>query len=273
MKKLKIGIVGCGAIGTSLARAITRDLSSRAVLAAVYDKDLSKTDDLRRRTGVPSSRVVRDIDALIGRSDLVIECASANVSGQVARRCLRAGRDVMIMSAGGILGEIEALRRLATRQGRRVYIPSGAIAGVDAVRAARESGITRAVLETRKPPKAFEGVEYVNKKNISLTGIREDTVLFEGPARDAVRFFPQNINVAAVLSLSGIGEDRTLVRIVASPSEKCNVHQVRVESAAGVVTTRVENVLHPDNPKTSFLAVLSAVALLRRILDPIGVGA
>jgi aspartate dehydrogenase len=271
-QKLKIGIVGCGAIGTSLAQAIKREFRSQAVLTAVYDTEPVQTKKLLRRVGLSPARACRSLDTLIRRSRLVIECASARAALEIARRSLQRRRDVMIMSAGGVLMHLDTLRRLASRARCRVYIPSGAIAGMDAVRAAREAGITRSCLTTRKPPKAFEGVAYVQKKNIFLTRLTRDKVLFDGQARDAVRLFPQNVNVGAVLSLSGIGAQKTRVRIIASPSEKRNCHEVRVESRGGVVSTKVENVLHPDNPKTSFMAVLSAVALLRRILEPVTVG-
>jgi aspartate dehydrogenase len=265
--------VGCGAIGTSLVKAIQRDFRATAHVRAVYDIDPAKARQLLVSVRLPPRYAVRSLDALIRTSDLVIECAQASSAHTIACRCLKARRDVMIMSAAGVLEHVSALRRRAITSQRRVYIPSGAIAGMDAVRAAREAGITRATLETRKPPGAFIGVAYARKNNFSPASCRRDTVLFQGPAHRAVKFFPQNINVAAVLSLAGSGARKTVVKIIASPTEKRNVHEVRIESRAGNIVTRVENVVHPDNPKTSFLAVSSALALLRRIVDPVTVGA
>jgi aspartate dehydrogenase len=115
-------------------------------------------------------------------------------------------------------------------------------------------------------------VEYVQKKGIILEEIKEDTLLFCGSAEEAVRHFPQNINVAAVLSLAGLGEKNTQVKIIASPGVNKNIHEVAIVSDAAVISTRTENVLHPDNPKTSFLAVLSAIATLKQILQPVQIG-
>jgi len=111
------------------------------------------------------------------------------------------------------------------------------------------------------------------KKKIRLDNITQDTVIFQGSAAQAIRAFPQNINVAATLSAAGIGIDNTVVRIVASPGLTRNIHEVEIESEAGRIVTRTENLVHPDNPKTSYLAVLSAIATLKQILEPIKIGA
>ena len=127
-------------------------------------------------------------------------------------------------------------------------------------------------MTTKKPPKAFEGVTYLTKNNITLDGLTEDKVIFEGNADLAVFAFPQNINVAAAISIAGIGPEKTIVRIVASPHISRNIHEIEIESEAGKIFTRTENVIHPDNPKTSYLAVLSAIAALKGILSPIKIG-
>lgn len=127
-------------------------------------------------------------------------------------------------------------------------------------------------MTTRKNPVSFKGVKYIESRGIKLERIKKDRVLFCGPAKEAVKYFPQNINVAAVLSIAGLGRGKTLVKIIASPKIKKNIHEIKIESGAGNITTRTENVLHPKNPKTSFLAVLSAMETLRQILEPVRVG-
>ena len=116
------------------------------------------------------------------------------------------------------------------------------------------------------------GSEYINQRGLNLNKIRGETVLFSGSAADAIKNFPQNINVAATLSIVGIGEKRTQVKIVASPRLKRNIHEIYIDSDAGRISSRVENLIHPDNRKTSFLAVLSAIATLRQLLEPVRVG-
>lgn len=269
MKKLKIGIVGSGAIGSSLAKAIVKDFSKSADLVALYDIDLSKSDKLSKLIS-KKSLAVKSLKQLIQKSDLVIEAASAKISWDVAQEALKKQRDVMVMSVGGLVDKLKELRRLAVKNNRRVYIPSGAISGVDAVKAANIGGIKEVTLTTTKNPAAFKGVAYAENKG--LENIESDKILFSGSAEEAVKYFPQNINVAAVLSLAGIGKAKTKVRIIASPKVKNNIHEIKVISDSGVILTRTENVLHPDNPKTSFLAVLSAVAMLKQILEPVKIG-
>jgi aspartate dehydrogenase len=178
----------------------------------------------------------------------------------------------MIMSVGGIVNRFKELSALAKKYNAKVYIPSGAISGIDALKAARIGKIKKVTLTTTKNPLSFRGVKYIEKKGLDLNAIKKDRTLFCGVAKDAVRYFPQNINVAAILSIAGLGEDKTRVKIVASPRINKNVHEIEIESEAARIFTRTENILHPDNPKTSYLAVLSAVAMLKQILEPIKIG-
>jgi aspartate dehydrogenase len=268
-KLTKIGIVGCGAIGSSLARSIPKEFSRQAKLSALYDIDVAKAASLSQRVCGNERLVAGSLAQLIASSDLVIEASSARSSAEIAVATLNKGKDIMLMSVGGIIKALPELRRLSILKNARVHIPSGAISGVDALKAA---GAQKVTLTTRKNPLSFKGVKYVEDKGIDLSKIKEDKVLFCGSAEEAVKYFPQNVNVAAVLSLAGIGGKRTQVKIVASPTAKRNVHEIEIESKAARVYTRTENILHPDNPKTSYLAVLSAIATLKQILEPVRIG-
>ncbi len=269
---LKIGIVGCGAIGISLAKIINCDLAGQARLSALYDLDYAKAEELAKKVSYPKSLAVKSLKELILRSELVIEAASAHASWEIARKTLACGRDMMIMSVGGIVSHFKELSCLAASNGARVYIPSGAICGIDALKGAGLSRIKKVTLTTRKHPRSFKGVKYIQERGIDLDKIKKDRVLFSGKAESAMRYFPQNINVAGILSIAGLGADKTHVTIVASPQAKKNIHEVLIESVAARVFTRTENVLHPDNPKTSYLAVLSAAATLKQLLQPVRVG-
>ncbi|MFA5004813.1 MAG: aspartate dehydrogenase domain-containing protein [Candidatus Omnitrophota bacterium] len=270
--KLKIGIVGCGAIGTSLAREISGPLSGQAKLAGLFDIDLAKSSRLARLLSGKKGLCAVSLAALIKRSDLVIEASAAKSSYLIAKTVLQAGRSVMIMSVGGVAEHIKQLIFLAKKNNAFVYIPSGAISGVDALKAAAVSKINSVTLTTRKHPASFKGVSFVEKQKIDLGKLKEDKVLFSGSALQAVKLFPQNINVAAVLSIAGLGARNTKVKIIASPAVKKNIHEIRIVSRAADILTRTENILHPDNPKTSYLAVLSAIATLRQILQPVKIG-
>lgn len=271
MHKLKVGIVGCGAIGSSLAKAVIGNLSKQAKLSALYDLDKSKASGLAARLG-SKSLAVSCLKDLIRKSDLVVESASASSSFDIAKSALLLKKNIMVMSVGGIAEGFNILSKLAAKNNCKVYIPSGAISGIDSLKAAGIGGIKKVTLTTTKNPLAFKGVKYVEAKKINLGKINRETVLFSGCAKDAVKYFPQNINVAAVLSLAGIGANKTKVRVIASPKVSKNVHEILIESAAANISTRTENILHPDNPKTSYLAVLSAIATLKGILEPVKIG-
>jgi aspartate dehydrogenase len=271
-KRLRIGIVGCGAIGTSLAKIVVKEFRTGARLAAVYDTDTMRSAAIAQTVIKNSRCAVKDLKALILRCDLIIEAASAKCSLEVARAVLTAGKDIVVMSVGGVVSQYGALAKLAARRNARLYIPSGAIAGIDALKAARFGNIKSVTLTTRKPPQSFKSVPYIKEHSIDLDSIRSDKVLFSGTAIEAMKHFPQNINVAGILSLAGIGPEATKVCIVASPAATRNSHEIVIEAAAGTITTKTENVIHPDNPKTSYLAVLSAAALIRQILDPVQIG-
>lgn len=271
-KIIKIGIVGCGAIGGSLAKTIAKDFRGAAQLRGLYDIDPSKSAAVQaavRGRGL----VKKTLDGLIGGVDLVVEASSAKVSADIAAKALKAGRAVMVMSVGGLLaGRLAGLERLCRRGGGRLYIPSGAISGIDALKAAAGAGIKSVTLVTTKHPRSFEGVAYVRERGIRLDRIRKPAVIFSGSAEEAVKCFPQNINVAAVLSIAGIGARRTRIQIIASPLATKNIHEIIIESVSARIMTRTENTVHPGNPKTSYLAVLSAVAMLRRIVEPVKIG-
>lgn len=259
-RRLKIGIVGCGVIGEKIARAIVKDFAQDASLAAICDIDKDKAENLKNALG--GKIEVCPLDKLIGKSDFVVEAASAGVSADIAAKAIAAKRAILVMSVGGLLDREDIFQK-ARNNGVCLHLPSGAICGLDGVKAAKISGIKKAVLTTRKPVKSLP--ERFSK-------IDKETIIFQGSARQAVKDFPQNINVAAALSLAGIGADKTWVRIIASPEYTRNTHEIEIDSGAGSIITRTENIPSPDNPKTSYLAVLSAIAVLRGVFDKVKVG-
>jgi len=271
MRPLRIGIVGCGAIGSHLARVITEDFSGRANLVSIYDLDSDKTERLAAELG---GRIIVEKSAihLVKRVELVVEAASASVSYEVAKNALTFRKDVMIMSVGGLMDRADVLFELAERNNCRIFIPSGAICGIDGIKAAGRAGIRTVRLTTYKSAETFRDVPYVQENNISLDNLRKEKVIFEGSAGEAVKYFPRNVNVAATLSLAGIGAENTRVRIIATPAQKTNVHEIEIEGEAGRIFVRTENKTHPDNPKTSYLAVLSAIETLRGITESVRIG-
>ena len=267
---IKVGIIGCGTIGKELARACQKKFLGEVTVEALADVDAAKAKKLQKELK-PRPPIV-PYDVLVKRCDLVIEAASAHNAYEIAKKALLLGKDIMVMSVGGILGKEKELLQLARTHHCCLYIPSGGVVGLDGLKAARIGKIHRVTLTTRKPPQGFEDAPYVVKHNIHLKNLKEEKVLFEGNATAAVKGFPKNINVSATLSMAGIGPERTKVKIIACPHMLVNVHEVYVVGDFGSFYSRTENFPSEQNPKTSRLAVLSAVATLERILKNVKIG-
>ncbi|MBL7068707.1 MAG: aspartate dehydrogenase [Candidatus Omnitrophica bacterium] len=255
---LKIGIVGCGAIGKTIIEYCKTDLSDRVKLAGIYDLNKARA-------------TAGSLDELIDSSDLVIEAAAQDAAVEVLEKSIKAKKDVMIMSTGGILRRQDLLDS-ARENNCRIYFPSGAICGLDGVKAAVLRGVDSVTLTTRKPPQGLKGAPYVEERGIDLDSIKDERLIFEGTASLAAKGFPKNINVAAALSLAGIGAEKTMVRIVCVPGSKRNIHEIELKGESGRVSIITENLPFPENPKTSFLAALSAMATLRGIVDNVRIG-
>jgi len=204
---------------------------------------------------------------LAQRPDTVLEAASQKAVREHLVPTLEAGISVIVLSAGALAddGLREGAERAALRSGALLYVPSGGIGGLDALKGACEAGVDSVTIQVAKPPAAWKGIAYVEACKVNLDALREALTLFEGPAREGVPHFPQNVNIAAVLSLAGIGFDRTRLKVVADPSLTRNTHTIRVEGKSGVIRIVLENVPAPENPKTAWLACYSALAAIRAI--------
>ncbi len=282
-EKIRVGVVGCGAIGSEICRAIDgdevngRELGLGMELKFLIDKHLGSIEELCKRLGKKPEIIKSDSSELaeiLAEVDLVIECASQAAVREFVIPALKKGKDVMIMSVGALLEEglFEEIGRKSKEKGCKVYIPSGAVAGIDGLKSGVVGWIHSVELTTRKPPSGFEGNKYVKERGIDLFSIKKEEMLFMGPAKEAERHFPENVNVAASLSLAGIGAEATRVKIVADPSAVENVHEIEAKGEFGKLFVRVENVPSRANPKTSYLAALSAIATLKGISYPIRVG-
>lgn len=269
MKKIKIGIVGCGTIGSEIAKACLSRLKNKFELVALCDLDRNKATILAK--DIKANIKISDLDELIRDVDLVVEAASSSMSAQVVEKAAAAGKNALVMSVGGLLGKEELLCK-AMVSGVKVFIPSGALSGIDALKAASIGKIRSVMLTTRKPPKGLEGAPHLLAKGIDLDKIKSETVVFDGTAEEAVKGFPKNVNVCAVLSLAGIGAKKTRVRVVTSPEYKENVHEVEITGDFGRITTKTENVPSKANPKTSYMAILSAIATLDGIAESVRIG-
>jgi len=267
----KIGIIGCGAIGKTLAKFIDKELSKRAEIVAICDIDNTRTKNIHKL--LKNSRPkITNIDSLIKMSNLVVEAASPKISGEIVKECIDKSKDVVVMSIGGLVLSYEELFKKARKTGVKIYLPSGAICGLDGIKALSLSKIKSVTLITRKPVKSLKGAEFFEKSKISLDKIRNETTVFIGNAEKAIKNFSKNVNVAVLLSIAGLGAKKTRVMIVTSPKFKTNSHEIIIESEAGRIRTLCENVAFKENPKTSYLAALSAMTVLSGMFDSVKIG-
>jgi aspartate dehydrogenase len=257
---MKIGIVGMGVIGRRVAEAIGRGIPGTTLAGVTV-----------RRAETAAGFTALPLERLIERSDLIVEAATQAALREFGPAVLAAGKHLMVLSVGALVGVLDEWARLAEKHGCRILVPSGAIAGLDGVKGAREGAIAAVTMETRKPPRGLAGAPYIEQRGIDLDSIRAETLIFEGPATEAVRAFPANVNVVAALSLAGIGPERTRIRLYAVPGQVRNQHRITVEGEFGTLRIEVENV-PSENPRTGRLSYLSAIAMLREMGASVQVG-
>ncbi|MBM3896986.1 MAG: aspartate dehydrogenase [Thaumarchaeota archaeon] len=255
---IRLGIIGCGAIGTSIATAVDRGEVKNCELAAVFDVDVKQINKFLSKLSSKPKIASAFEDFLKIDSDLIAECASQKALKQYAEKILKSGRDMLVMSEGAFLDDDfnKRVLKVVSETGRKIHLPSGAIGGLDVMKAAARSGLKNVRLVTRKPPDSLGGKDG-----------RIRTV-FEGSAEEAVKLLPANINIAATLSLAGIGGKKTKVKVISDPRIKLIIHRLEVSGGFGRMALALYNVPHPDNPKTSALAVYSAIVTLQQLCSP-----
>ena len=264
-----IGIAGCGTIGRRVATEVDGGSVPGAVLGAITSRSLGRAAQFAAT--LPSSPPVVDLDRLVELVDLVVEAAPASAMETIATATLSAGKDLMALSGGALL-QRQDLFDLAERNGATIYVPSGAIAGLDGVAGASEGEIDSITMITRKPPEGLMGAPGIEQAGIDLDSVTEPTVVYEGEIMEACRLFPANVNVSAALSMAGVGPYRTSIRIYADPTVDKNTHNIVVEGEFGRLNILIENTPSETNPKTGRLSALSALATLRRITSHVQVG-
>ncbi|RAP44290.1 MAG: aspartate dehydrogenase [Methanosphaera sp. rholeuAM6] len=255
---MKVGIMGCGSIANTLVKFKLEE-KLNVNLAYFYDLNYDNASKLAQQV---NAKAYKTLDELIENSDLILESASQAAVHNSVPQILESGTDVIIMSVGALLDNDfrESLESTAKENGAKIYLPTGAISGIDTVKAARLGEIESVSLVTRKPPLSL---------GQDMDG-DEEQIIFEGKASDAVKEFPKNINVSSTLSLaSGIDAD---VKIIADPKVTRNTHEIYLKGTFGELITKTSNVSSPDNPKTSLLAAYSAASLLNKLSDTIQIG-
>lgn len=266
---ITVGIAGLGAIGMRVARALDGGEIGGMRLTAVSARDLDRA--AVRVADFQASPKVVAAESLAGLADIVVEGAPKQIFAPLARSVIEAGRILMPLSVGALLDHMDLVDR-AAQTGARIIVPTGALIGLDTVRAMAVGKIHEVTLVTRKPPRGLAGAPHLVQNGIDVEALTEATQVFNGTARAAARGFPANVNVAAALSLAGIGPDHTMVEVWADPAIDRNMQSVRISSDSGDAEMTIRNIPSEENPRTGKITALSVIACLRRMTDTLVAG-
>jgi aspartate dehydrogenase len=266
---MRLALLGAGTIARLILEHLARgELPGFEVVGIAGRSAGTRGAELAKANAVPYAIGAEALHAL--RPQVVVEAASHEAVRRHLVPFLEAGIGMVVLSAGALADRAlrEAAERAAGRSGALLYVPSGGIGGLDALKAACAAGVDEVSIQVAKPPRAWRGIPYVERLGIDLDRLGAARTLFSGSALEGVPHFPQNVNIAAVLSLAGVGFERTRLVVVADPALTHNTHTIRVTGRSGKFTVVLENVPSPDNPKTAWLACYSALAALRAMTAP-----
>jgi aspartate dehydrogenase len=260
---MRIGLIGGGNIGKFLLQSINIDgLLPGGKIVGLYTRNQQSAEQLAAQFDIEN---YSDIQSLIQSNiDLVVEAATIEVVKDHAAAILKSGKDLVLSSVGALadVNFYQNLEGICRESSTKIHLPSGAIGGLDVLKASKSNGELESVsIITRKPPQALPGAP-----------ADREHVMFEGTANEAIELFPKNINVSIILSLAGLGPNQTGVKIISDPTVKKNSHSIEATGSFGKLSLSVENDPMPNNPKTSYLAALSVLSVLKNIDAVVKVG-
>jgi len=270
---VRVALLGGGVIARLfLEHARRGEMGEVEVVAIAGGGGSSRAKALAQEAGAPY--VVGAAALAAAQPAVVIEAASHEAVREHGEALLANGITLVVLSSGALCDDAlrARLERAAAEHGALLYVPSGGIGGLDALKAACAAGVDEVSIAVTKPPAAWKGIPYVEKMKIDLDRLAGPVTLFEGTAREGVPHFPANVNIAAALSLAGIGFERTRLKVVADPALKFNTHFIRIKGRTGTIDLRFESVPSPDNPKTAMLACYSALAAFKQLSSPVRYG-
>ena len=265
---MKVGIIGFGSIGTEVAKALIKGVENFSLTGIV---SRSKENAKKRISQLKQEIMIYYLDDLIEKCDIIIDCAPKEAFKDIATTCIKNKKPLITVSGAGILENLD-LEEMARKNNTQIILATGAILGLDALRAAAESKINSVKMITKKPPNALSSAPYVIKNKIDLNNLIEAKLIFQGTATEGARAFPANVNVAAAVGLAGIGADKTELQIWADPHLKRNTHKVEVDADSAIFEMSIQNVQSPENPGTGKITALSVIACLRGITSPFKIG-
>ena len=264
----RVGIAGFGTIGRVVARHIqASELPLQLAAVSAGDRVRATAAMAKLGTAVP----ILDTAELVSASDVIVDCAPTAAFREIAEATLRAGKTLVTVSGAALMQWPEAAE-LARAKGGRIILATGALLGLDAVRAAAVGQIHSVRMVTRKPVKSLVKAEHVVRNRIDLSNLTEPLKIFEGNAREGALAFPANVNVAAALGMAGVGPELTLLEIWADPALERNTHRIVVESDSARLELAIENIPTDENPGTGRITAQSIVAALNDLVSPVRIG-
>lgn len=268
-RTLRLGIAGLGTIGLAVAKRVDAGEAGDMVVSAVSARDTQKAaDNISAFAHKPDIVPIGEIGE---HCDVVLECAPRAVFDALAASAISNGCIFIPLSVGALLDRPELVDQ-ARASGAKIMVPTGALIGLDAVKAIAQGNVTSITMETRKPPRGLKGAPHIAAIGVDLDTVSEPLKVFSGTAREAAKGFPANVNVAAALGLAGIGPDRTMVEIWADPTVQHNTHTITAKSDSSDFTMTIQNIPTEENPPTGKITALSALATLQRLTSPLVVG-
>jgi aspartate dehydrogenase len=265
---MNVGIVGFGSIGSEVAKALINGVED-FYLYGITSRNKSKAKE--RIAKLDKNIKIYDLETLVDNCEIIIDCAPKEAFRDIATKCINKERKLITVSGSGILDNLD-LEELAKTKNSQIILATGAILGLDALRAASESNINSVTMTTRKPPNALSNAPFVINNNIELNNLLEPKLIFKGSATDGAKAFPANVNVAAAVGLAGIGANKTKLEIWADPKLKRNTHKVEVDSDSAIFEMSIQNVQTPENPGTGKITGLSVIACLRGLKSSFKIG-
>lgn len=274
MRKLRVAILGCGTIGQFVLDYLADGKLPECEPVAVY----LRSPESKGRRHLESRKIpwVTELGKLLEFvPDVVVEATTHEAVESMGPKILSSGVDFIPLSLGAFVDPnlMEAMVQAARKGGSRIHIPSGGIGALDALQTALLGGVNKVTMTTRKHSTTWKGIPAVDEMGLDLDNLTEPVLLFEGPARECMKKYPQSINIGAALSIAGIGFDKTVIRIYADPHVKYNTHEIHWEGSTGGVTVIFENTPVPTNPKTSYQACFSPLFILKNMTGSIIIGA
>lgn len=267
--ELKVGVAGLGAIGLQVARALDSESIPGMRLVGVCSRSIDKARQNVASFNSPPE--VTDSESLARMCDIIVECVPKAAFLSIARPALQHGRTLITVSGAAILANPEIVD-VAKRHGARMILATGALLGLDAIRAAAEGTIHSVKMQTRKAPKSLAGAPYLDENGIDVMALETATCIFKGTAAEGAIGFPSNVNVAAAVGLAGIGADHTNLEIWCDPAIQRNTHTIAVDADSARFTMTIEGIPSEANPGTGKITALSVIAALRTETATLRVG-